>query len=110
MALTGISAFAIANFSLSYSFRIARFFYIFLGGFFGFFGIALGIFVHLVILCNVTSFGVPYLTPFSPVRKGALKDDLLIVPIWKQEMRPIFLKPKEQRREPKFSKKWDKGG
>ena len=106
VALTGISAFAIANLSLSYSFRIARFFYIFLGGILGFFGIALGIFSHAVILSNVSSFGVPYLTPFSPIRKGALKDDLFISPLWKQEKRPIFLRPKQKQREPKISRKW----
>ncbi len=108
VALTGISAFAIANFSLSYSFRIARFYYIFLGGFFGFFGIALGLFIHMIILSNVSSFGVPYLTPFTPFRKGAFKDDLFIAPLWKQEKRPIFLKPKEQNREPKITRKWMK--
>ena len=37
VALTGISTFTVANFSLNYSFRILRFYYIFLGGFFGFF-------------------------------------------------------------------------
>lgn len=37
VALTGISAFAVANFSLNYSFRILRFYYIFLGAFAGFF-------------------------------------------------------------------------
>ena len=80
--------------------------YIFLGGILGFFGIALGIFSHAVILSNVSSFGVPYLTPFSPIRKGALKDDLFISPLWKQEKRPIFLRPKQKQREPKISRKW----
>lgn len=80
------------------------------GGFFGFFGIALGIFVHLCILSATTSFGVPYLTPLSPIKKGALKDDIFISPIWKQEKRPVFLKPKIMEREPKISRKWVKGG
>lgn len=110
MALTGISTFAIANFALNYSFRIERFFYIFLGGSFGFFGIALGTFIHLCILSSTTSFGVPYLTPISPIRKGAFKDDIFISPIWKQEKRPIFLKPKTIEREPKISRRWVKGG
>lgn len=109
VALTGISTFAIANFALNYSFRILRFFYIFLGGTAGFFGIALGIFVHLTVLTTTTSFGVPYLTPFAPSRKGAFRDDIFISPLWKQEERPIFLKPKSRIREPKISRKWIKG-
>ena len=52
---------------------------------------------------------MPYLTPFAPSRKGAFKDDILISPLWKQEQRPIFLKPKNQIREPKISRKWIKG-
>lgn len=110
VALTGISTFAIANFALNYSFRILRFYYIFLGGFAGFFGIALGVFIHLTILSTATSFGVPYLTPFAPKRKGAFKDDIFITPLWKQENRPIFLKTKNISREPKISRKWIKGG
>lgn len=76
----------------------------------GFFGIALGIFIHLTILTTTTSFGVPYLTPFAPSRKGAFKDDIFISPLWKQEKRPIFLKTKDSEREPKISRKWIKGG
>lgn len=41
VALTGISAFAVANYSLNYSYRILRFIYIFLGASMGFFGISL---------------------------------------------------------------------
>lgn len=108
VATTGISTFAIANFSLNYSFRIARFFYIILGGACGFFGIALGVFMHLCFLTSTTSFGVPYLTPLSPLRKGILRDDIFISPLWKQERRPIFLKPKLKEKEPKISRKWIK--
>lgn len=69
-----------------------------------------GVFIHLTILTTTTSFGVPYLTPFAPSRKGAFKDDIFISPLWKQEQRPIFLKPKNKIREPKISRKWIKGG
>lgn len=41
VALTGISAFTVANYSLNYSYRILRFVYIFLGASMGFFGISL---------------------------------------------------------------------
>lgn len=71
------------------------------------FGIALGLFIQIMHLSNTTSFGVPYLTPFTPFRKGAFKDDYVAAsPIWKQEFRPIFLKTKDAKREPHISRKW----
>ena len=69
-----------------------------------------GIFIHLTILRTTTSLGVAWGTPFAPSRKGAFKDDIFISPLWKQEQRPIFLKPKNKIREPKISRKWIKGG
>ncbi len=74
VAITGISSFALPDYSLSFHFRIARFAYIFLGYFAGSLGIALGIFVHLGILSNLHSFGVPYLSPYSPPVKNINND------------------------------------
>lgn len=72
----------------------------------GFFGIAIGIFAHLSLLTSTTSFGVPYLTPFAPFRKGVFKDDLLASPIWKKELQPIYLKTKKKRKAPHISRGW----
>lgn len=85
-----------------------RFIYIILGAFAGFFGIAIGIFIHLCLMTSTASFGVPYLTPFSPTRTDIFKDDLLITPLWKQEHRPTFLRTKKPIREPHISRKWAK--
>jgi spore germination protein KA len=46
-------------------------------------------------LCNKKSFGVPYLTPFSPLHTAGLKDSLIVVPIWAMFSRPQSLS-KEQ--------------
>ena len=106
VALTGISSFAVGNFSLNYTFRILRFMYIFLGAIGGYLGISVGLFIHLCTISTATSFGVPYLSPFIPVSKKLFSSDLIDVPIWKQEFRPKFLKPKVSRRQPKISRKW----
>lgn len=106
VALTGISSFAVGNFSLNYTFRILRFMYIFLGAIGGYLGISVGLFIHLCTISTATSFGVPYLSPFIPVSKKLFSSDLIDVPIWKQELRPKFLKPKVSRRQPKISRKW----
>lgn len=109
VALTGISSFTIPNFSLSYSFRILRFIYIFLGAFAGFFGISIGIFAQICILSTTTSFGVPYLSPIAPLNtKELFTDNIISKPLWKQEYRPEFLKTKKIKREPPLSRKWIK--
>lgn len=106
VALTGISSFAVANFALNFSFRILRFAYIFLGAFAGFFGISLGLVVHVCMLATTTSFGVPYLSSYTPNFNTTANSDMANVPIWKQENRPDFLKPKKIKRQPKISRKW----
>lgn len=106
VALTGISSFAVANFSLSFTFRILRFAYIFLGAFAGFLGISLGLLIHFCILASTTSFGVPYLAPYLPMHSLFSSSDTANIPIWKQEERPNFLRPKRIKRQPKISRKW----
>lgn len=106
VAMTGISSFAVAHFSLSYSFRILRFVYIFLGAFGGFFAISIGLFVHLTLLSVTTSFSIPYFTPITPLAKHMNRSPLSTSPIWKQEYRPSFLRTKRNRREPKISRNW----
>lgn len=106
VAMTGISSFAVANFSLSYSFRILRFIYIFLGAFGGFFAISIGLFIHLTMLSVTTSFSVPYFSPLTPFGKNKSRSNLASTPIWKQEYRSEFLKTKRVKREPKISRNW----
>lgn len=106
VAMTGISSFAVANFSLSYSFRILRFIYIFIGAFGGFFAIAIAVFIHLCLLSVTTSFGVPYFSPLVPLGKNLTRNDLITSPIWKQEYRPGFLRTKREKRQPKISRHW----
>lgn len=41
-----------------------------------------------IYLCNKKSFGVPYLTPFSPLNLEDLKDTIISVPVWAMFRRP----------------------
>jgi len=108
VAMTGISSFAVANYSLSYSFRILRFLYIILGALGGFFAISIGMFIHLSLLSVTTSFSIPYFSPITPVSKNNPRNGLSTAPIWKQEYRADFLKTKRVRKEPKISRRWTK--
>lgn len=105
VAITGITSFAIPNFSLSFHFRISRFLYIILGAIFGFLGIAIGLFIYISILCSLNSFGVPYLAPYIPTinKKGSR---YIFPPIWKREQRDDFLNTKKLDKQEHISMKW----
>lgn len=106
VAITGISSFAIPDFSFGFHLRIFRFVFIFLGATFGFLGIGVGIFVYLSILCNIKSFGVPFMSPLAPVSLGS-NVGYIVPPTWKQENRHRFLSPQYVKRQNKISKKWE---
>ena len=105
VAITGLSSFAITDFSLSFHVRITRFLYILLGYFGGFLGISLGLFIHFAILCNIQSFGVSYLAPYIPVSKKR-GNEFFMKPFWKREKRIDALNPQRVRKEENISIKW----
>ena len=106
VAITGISSFAIPDFSFGFHLRIFRFVFIFLGATLGFLGIGIGIFSYLSILCNIKSFGVPFMSPFAPVTLGS-NVGYMVPPTWKRENRHRFLSPQSVKRQNKISKKWE---
>ena len=106
IALTGIGSFAITDYSLGWSYRILRIFFIILAALCGFYGVALGLFVYAVILGGQTSFGVPFLAPLTKGKKGSVTNSVFVSPIWKREKRPDFLNTKNNENEPKISEKW----
>ena len=110
VAITGISSFAVPDFSLGFYIRLLRFLYIALGYLAGFLGIATGIFVHTTILASIKSFGVPFLSPYAPKIFSNNITKYFISPIWKREKRPDFLNTKREKLEPKISMQWKKTG
>lgn len=105
VAITGITSFAVLDISLSFHLRIARFIYTILGALAGFLGIAVGLFVHLVILCSLKSFGVPYLAPYAPLNVKS-NSKYLLKPAWKREYRDEYLATKRPRSQAHVSLKW----
>lgn len=106
VAVTGIGSFAIANFSLALSTRVLRFVYILLGSVGGFLGISLGLFLHSIWFTSAKSFGLPYTTPFGPTTKSRFTDAIIRAPLWKHESRPDYLNTKNDKKQPKISRKW----
>ena len=105
VAITAISSFAIPDFSLGFHLRISRFAYTLLGSLCGFLGIGVGIFIHLITLCSLKSFGVPYLSPYMP-KTNIRNNGYLLKPVWKREKRSDFLNTKRTTVQDKTSMKW----
>ncbi|PFN96079.1 hypothetical protein COJ85_24725 [Bacillus sp. AFS076308] len=88
VSLTGIASFTIPRFNMAISVRLLRFPFIVLAGMFGLFGIVLGILIILTHLSKLRSFGIPYLSPVSPLSMKGLKDVFIRVPWWSMNQRP----------------------
>ena len=105
IAITGISSFAIPDYSFGFHLRYFRFAFVLLGFMAGFLGIALGLFVYISLVCSLRSFGVSYTTPFAPATNSK-GNGYLLNPIWKREYRPSFIASKREKDQEKISMKW----
>jgi spore germination protein KA len=106
VALTGLGSFAIPNYGLIPPMRTFRFVFLLLAAFLGFYGLAVGIFMTIIHICGQKSFGVPTMSPISPFRPPS-GDVVYRQPIWKQELRPLFMRPLFRRRQPAITRPWD---
>ena len=64
VAITALGSLAIPNEEFASAFRLLKYFFLFLGGYLGIFGIVLGIYLTISHLCGLLSFGMPYMLPF----------------------------------------------
>ena len=105
VAITGVASFAIPDYTFDFHLRYFRFIFILLSFISGFFGIGLGLFAYISIICSLNSFGVPYTIPFAPSinSKG---NGFLLTPIWKRENRPPYVSPKKEKEQEKISMNW----
>lgn len=74
VAITVICTFVIPNYDMTLSIRLLRFGVLLLTNFFAFLGLLVAIQLIIVTLIRMDSFGVPYFTPFAPLRFKGLKD------------------------------------
>lgn len=105
VAITGLSSFAIPDFSFGFHLRVYRFVFIFLGYIAGFSGIALGLFVYLSLLCSMKSFGVDFTSPITPNISND-SEGYFMHYAWKREKRANYLSPKATIAQNKISRKW----
>ena len=106
VAFTGICTFSIPDFSFSFTLRIFRFAFIFLGYIAGFLGIGLGCYIFFIVLSDLKSFGVSYFSPYLPMGNLNTNTSYFMKPIWKRESRNDFLNTKKPNQEKKISMIW----
>lgn len=108
IAITGICSFSIPDFSLNFTFRIYRFIYIILGYVAGFLGISVVLFIQLVTMCKLKSFGSPYINPYILNKNKRSISSYFIPPIWKRERTSVFLHAQKKFSQKKISMVWRK--
>ena len=107
VAITGMSSFAIPDFTFSFHLRFFRFVFILLGFLAGFLGIGMGLFIYISSLCDLESFGVSYTIPYAPA-VNSKNNGFMLSPIWKREDRATYLSTKKEKKQNKISMKWRK--
>lgn len=109
VALTAIASFVIPSPEMNAVVRVFRFPFMFLAAIFGILGVSLAAMLLLMHLCKLTSFGRPYLSPFSPFRLKDLKDTVIRMPVWLLNTRPLAAKPQELKQQG-YSWWWKRNG
>jgi len=98
IGLTAVSSYAIPYYDLSVAVRLMRFPLMILAGILGFFGVSVGLYVMAIHLLSLRSFGVPYLSPISPLHiRNLLQDTFVRAPRWAMKYRPKFIDIEEPR-------------
>lgn len=99
VALTALASFVIPTPAGSFSIRLLRFPMMFFGAFLGLFGIMTALMALLIHLCSLRSFGVPYLSPATPLDLRGFKDFFIRAPWWLMVDRPGFVAKGEPQRQ-----------
>ncbi|SDC49381.1 spore germination protein KA [Terribacillus halophilus] len=94
VALSGLSSFTAANYSINHTLRISRFIFILAASLMGALSLLGAIIIWLAYAVSLNSFGVPYFSPATPHTKSS--DDTYFRKLLKNiKWRPVFLKPKD---------------
>jgi hypothetical protein len=88
IALSAISLFVIPDFGLKMVMRLISIGSLLAAASFGLFGLALWGILVVTHLATLTSFGVPFLSPIAPARKGWWRDTILRAPPWLKPQGP----------------------
>ncbi|MFT9848759.1 spore germination protein [Aneurinibacillus sp. REN35] len=105
VAITAISSYIIPNLEMSAGIRLIRFPMMLLASAFGMVGIVCGMSLLVIHILSISSLGVPYGSPISPLRFSDMKDTFIRLPIWMMKKRPLSVRPNQVDRQGKRRKK-----
>jgi len=92
IGLTAVASYAIPYYDFSTAIRLIRFPFMILAGVLGFFGLSVGLYILAIHVLSLRSFGVPYMSPISPLRiRDLLQDTFVRAPRWALKRRPQLL-------------------
>ncbi|NIK68672.1 spore germination protein [Paenibacillus sp. BK720] len=109
VSITGIASLITPRYSMGIAFRMLRFPMLLFSGMFGLYGITMATLLLHIHLTNLESFGVPYLSPISPLSKEELKDVLIRAPRWSMHSLPLSGSKRHKRRFPRGQKPGTQG-
>ncbi len=93
ITLTALGLFTSPSYEMAVPWRVLFWLLVTLSYFLGIYGIILGLLAILAHLASLENFGVPYLSPFGPVKPRDLKDSLVRFPEPMLTKRPSILAP-----------------
>ncbi|UII58644.1 spore germination protein (plasmid) [Cytobacillus spongiae] len=91
VSITAISTFVFPAYNLAIAVRGLRFAFMILAASFGLYGVTVGLFLLVIHLCSLRSFGVPYMTPIAPYNKTDQKDAIFHLPLKWLTTRPRLI-------------------
>ena len=97
-ALTTISSFLLSSSRINTSARLFKVAFMFIGAWFGLYGLTLAFIVLITHLSSLTSMGQAYLAPVAPFNLSDQKDQILRVPLQWMKRRPKIFQTKDMTR------------
>lgn len=101
VGISVVATFVITNYEMSISLRLVRFPMLIAANILGSLGIIAGLFIIVVHLCSMETYGVPYFAFY----KKDLKDTLLRAPLYKMNERPEIIPARDNIRQKDFRNK-----
>ncbi|MGG0670439.1 spore germination protein [Sporosarcina koreensis] len=104
IAISTIATFTLVNQSLVNAVSVLRIAFIFLTALLGLFGLLMSVFVTLVYLSNIRTFGVPYMNISTDLSFKTIMESIFRLPQDFYKTRPNMLNPSDQTRMKKVDK------
>lgn len=91
VSVTGLASFVIPKINSARQVSVLRFPLMLFAATMGIFGLIMAGLVILIHLAALRSFGVPYLSPFTPLHPEGIRDTVIILPPWAMKRKPTYI-------------------